>query len=53
MGSKDRQAYVRALRQQICYVQELRHQLRYANTPEEREAICNRIDFWLNYVPNK
>jgi len=34
-------------------IQELRHQLRYANTPEEREAIYNRINFWMNYVPKQ
>jgi len=32
-------------------IQELRHQLRYASTPEERETLRNRLDFWLNYFP--
>jgi len=32
-------------------IQELRHQLRYASTSEEREILLNRLDFWLNYFP--
>jgi len=34
-------------------IQELRHQLRYTNSPEERETLRNRINFWMNYAPNK
>jgi len=32
-------------------IQELRHQLRYANTLEQREVLRHWIDFWMNYVP--
>jgi hypothetical protein len=30
-------------------IEELRHQLKYASTVSEREAIRRELDFWLRY----
>lgn len=33
-------------------IQEIRHQMRYSNSPEDRMALQSRLDFWLNYNPH-
>lgn len=34
-------------------IQELRHQLYYSHSPEERAILRTRLDFWLNYIPKQ
>lgn len=34
-------------------IEEIRYQMRYSNSPEDRSALQNRLDFWLNYNPNQ
>ncbi len=34
-------------------IQELRHQLQYSQPGEEQEAIRSRLNFWLNYIPDR
>ncbi len=32
-------------------IAEIRHQMRYSNSSEDRTALQNRLEFWLNYHP--
>lgn len=34
-------------------ISELRHQLRYASQPDEREAIRRELDFWVRFRSNQ